>query len=90
MVLSVFAIIGVAFAVKDLVLYKNPIKLEEQWLKMHLGKMIGAYISSVTAFVVVNDFFPSPYGWFIPGLIGGFFIRYWINEMNKRKISIDQ
>lgn len=84
-VLIVFAIVGIVFSIRDLLLFKNPERLREGWLKAHLGKMIGGYISATTAFVVVNQFFPSFYGWFIPGIIGGFFIAYWMRKMNKKQ-----
>ncbi|WP_026450108.1 hypothetical protein [Aequorivita capsosiphonis] len=83
-ILVVFAIIGIVFASRDLLLYKNPERLRKSWLKLHLGKMLGGYISATTAFVVVNQFFPSIYGWFIPGIIGGFFITYWIRKINRQ------
>lgn len=86
-ILVVFAIIGIIFSVKDLLLFKNPEKLKKGWLKLHLGKMIGGYISATTAFVVVNEFFPSFYGWFIPGIIGGIIITYWTRKMNKKTVA---
>lgn len=82
-ILLVFAIVGITFSIRDLQLYKKPERLRKDWLKLHLSKMIGGYIAATTAFVVVNNFFPSFYGWFIPGIIGGFFIAYWIKKMNK-------
>ncbi len=81
--LVVFAIVGIIFSVRDLTLFKNPERLRKGWLKLHLGKMFGGYISATTAFVVVNEFFPSFYGWFIPGIVGGFIIAYWIRKINK-------
>lgn len=86
-VLTVFAVIGIIFSVKDLILYKNPDRLKDGWLKLHLGKMIGGYISAATAFVVVNQYFPSFYGWFIPGIIGGVIITYWSRKVNGKKIA---
>ncbi|OUS01068.1 DUF2306 domain-containing protein [Flavobacteriales bacterium 33_180_T64] len=86
-ILVVFAIIGMIFSVQDLMLFKKPEQLRKGWLKLHLGKMIGGYISATTAFVVVNDFFPSFYGWFIPGIIGGFIIAYWMRKMNKKTVG---
>ncbi len=88
-ILCVFAIVGIVFSVRDLILYKNPERLKRSWLKLHLGKMIGAYIAATTAFVVVNQFFPSFYGWFIPGIIGGFFISYWMRKINGKKTLVN-
>lgn len=84
-VLTVLGILGLIFSTRDLILYKNIDKLNNAWLKLHLGKMIGGYISATTAFVVVNNFFPSFYGWFVPGTIGGFYIIYWIKKLNKKQ-----
>ena len=83
-VLTVFGIVGLFLSIRDLILYKNTERLTAGWLKLHLGKMIGGYISATTAFVVVNDFFPSFYGWFIPGIIGGFYITYWMNKLKDK------
>ena len=87
-ILVVYAIVGLIFSLRDLKLFNKPKRLREGWLKLHLGKMIGGYISAFTAFVVVNDFFPSFYGWFIPGIIGGFVIAYWMKKLNKRRLII--
>jgi uncharacterized membrane protein len=83
-VLTAFGIVGSFLSIRDLILYKNTERLTAGWLKLHLGKMIGGYISATTAFVVVNDFFPSFYGWFIPGIIGGFYITYWMNKLKSK------
>ncbi|MEO8773181.1 MAG: DUF2306 domain-containing protein, partial [Gelidibacter sp.] len=83
-VLVVFAVVGIVLSVKDLMLYKNPERLRKAWLKLHLGKMLGGYIAASTAFVVVNQFFPSVYSWFIPGIVGGFIIVYWIRKVNRK------
>ena len=86
-VLVVYAIVGIIFSVSDLILFRNPRRLRKGWLKLHLGKMLGGYISATTAFVIVNQFFPSFYGWFIPGIVGGFIIAYWMRKMNKRTVA---
>ena len=52
---------------------------------MHLGKMIGAYVSANKAFVVVNSFFSGFFSWFIPGILGAFFITYWLRKIDARK-----
>ena len=86
-ILTVFGLVGLIFSIRDLVLYKDIKKLKKGWLKLHLGKMIGGYISATTAFVVVNNFFPSFYGWFIPGIFGGIYITYWMMKLNKKTYS---
>ncbi|MFB5944900.1 hypothetical protein [Albibacterium profundi] len=87
-ILVVFAIIGIIFSVRDLTLFKNSEQLRKGWLKLHLGKMLGGYISATTAFVVVNEFFPSFYGWFIPSIVGGFIITYWMIKMNRKTKTV--
>ena len=84
---SVFGGTGLFFALRNLRLYRNKKELQKKWLKLHLGNMMGGYIASVTAFVVVNDFFPSIYGWFVPGIIGGIFIIYWLKKLDKRQFQ---
>ena len=87
-VLVVYAIVGIIFSVGDFILFRNPERLRKGWLKLHLGKMLGGYISATTAFVIVNKFFPSFYGWFIPGIVGSFIIAYWMRKMNKKPVAI--
>lgn len=86
-ILLVFAVTGISFSVRDLIIFKNAEKLKEGWLKLHLGKMMGGYISAATAFVVVNNVFPSYTGWFIPGIIGGFVIAYWMRKVTTQNVQ---
>lgn len=87
LILLVFAVTGISFSVRDLILFKNAKRLKEGWLKLHLGKMMGGYISAATAFVVVNNVFPSYFGWFIPGIIGGFVITYWMRKVTTQNVQ---
>lgn len=81
-VLLVFGIVALFFAVRDLRLYKDQDKAQQLWQQMHLGNMIGGYIAASTAFVVVNQLFPWYISWFAPGLIGGLFIYYWLRKVS--------
>lgn len=85
-ILVVFGLLGIIFSTQDLRLFKNPKRLRSIWLRLHLGRMLGGYIAASTAFVVVNQFFPSIYGWFIPGIIGGFVIWYWIKKVHRKAV----
>jgi uncharacterized membrane protein len=87
-VLTAFGLVGLIFSSRDLILFKNKTRLKSVWLKLHLGKMLGGYISATTAFVVVNEFFPSFYGWFIPGTIGAFYIVYWMRRVDKKQTAV--
>lgn len=83
-ILTVFAVLGMVFSIRDLILFKNPSQLKKKWLKLHLGKIMGGYIAATTAFVVVNEYFPNIYGWFVPGIIGGLFIAFWMRKLKKK------
>lgn len=87
LVLLIFGIIGILFSLRDLKLYQNRERLKKGWLKLHLGKMLGGYISATTAFVVVNGFFPGIYNWFIPSVIGTIYITYWMKKIDKKTAS---
>ena len=73
-VLSVFGAIGVIFAVRDHISFRQPSELRKTWMQWHLGKMMGGYIAAVTAFVVVNQLIPGLYGWLGPTVLGTGFI----------------
>jgi uncharacterized membrane protein len=87
-VLTVFGVVGLVFGIRDILLFKNIKRLRESWLKLHLGKMTGGYIAAVSAFFVVNQILPGIWNWFVPGLIGGLFIAYWMRKMNKKASKV--
>ena len=86
-VLFVFGIGTTIFAVEDLILFyrKNP-SSKFLWMYTHIGRMLGAYIATLTAFLVVNgEFFPSPLiAWLGPTIIGTPLIFYWINKYRQK------
>jgi len=83
-VLAIFGTVGILFATRDLLLFKNPKKLRKAWLKLHIGKMLGGYISAVTAFIVVNQFIPGIAGWLVPSVFGVAYMNYWFWKLNKK------
>ena len=83
-VLTVFGSAGLVFSMRDLIFFREPERLKKNWLKMHLGKMMGAYIASVTAFIIVNQIIPGIFGWIAPGMIGGVFIAVWSRRILAR------
>lgn len=83
MILFTFGLIGIAFAIRDIFLIKHQATLQKQYLSMHIGKMGGAYIATVTAFLVVNDFIPGIWEWFIPTIVGTVFISRAIQKVKQ-------
>lgn len=81
---AVFGGALLVFAIQDLRLFRNPEKLKKNWLVQHLSRMLGAYISAITAFVVVNQIIPGIVGWLLPGVIGSVLITYWNVKLGKR------
>ena len=79
-VLTVLAIVGIVFAIRDLRLFSNKERLLSNRIKLHIGKIIGAYISAVTAFVVVNQLLPGIFGWLAPGCMGALVITYFLRK----------
>lgn len=83
-ILTVFGAVGIVFGLRDLKLFKDIQRLKKNWLKLHLGKMTGGYISAVSAFFVVNQILPGIWNWFVPGIVGSGYITYWMIKLNRK------
>jgi hypothetical protein len=79
--LLIFGFLSFFMSFGDLRIFRNPEKLRSSWLKLHVSKMIGGYIAATTAFVVVNGVIPGIYGWLAPGIVGSFFITFWMRKL---------
>lgn len=57
------------------------------WIEGHIANMIGAYIATLTAFLVVNNDktfgLPGVVAWLLPTAIGVPYIFYWIKKYTK-------
>lgn len=89
-ILTVFGVVGIVFGLRDLMLFKNIKRLKQNMLKLHVGKMTGGYIAAVSAFFVVNQILPGIWNWFVPGIVGGVYITYWMTKLNKKKSFTDK
>ncbi len=85
-ILTVFGLVLLLFSILDLLLFKHPEKFKKTWLRQHLTRMIGGFIAAVTAFIVVNQFLPPLISWLGPGVLGSFFIAYWIRKITKKPL----
>ena len=84
---AIFGLFCLAMAREDYRFFKQPELAKYgkmQWWFGHLNRMMGAYIATWTAFVVVNFSrlgLPEAFGilaWLLPGLLGGLGIARWM------------
>jgi uncharacterized membrane protein len=62
--------IAIAFGTNDILGFMGP-RMKLGWLLAHFAAMIGAYVSAVTAFVVINaHHVPMMLRWLVPSAIG--------------------
>jgi uncharacterized membrane protein len=94
LVLMVFSGITIFLTMSDcwafiVVLRKKELP-KAQWLSHHIGRMMGAYISTTTAFLVVNvkGFEPSWLVWLFPSIVGGPLIAYFIIKFTESKTKL--
>jgi hypothetical protein len=92
MILMVFGGISIFLIYSTFVIYFNNLKnkpqLEMIWLPRHIGMMLGAYIATTTAFIVVNlSYAAIPWlPWLLPTFIGVPLIFYFTNKYRPKKI----
>lgn len=83
-VFIVFGSIGLLFVYQDYINFNGKSRIKNFGLTTHLQRMIGSYIASITAFLVVNNkVLPGVLAWLLPTLIIVPFIIKWTR---KRKI----
>ncbi len=69
-VILVFGSISILFVNQDFKIFKGKSKVKNYWLTMHLQRMIGSYIASATAFLVVNNkILPDVIAWLLPTVL---------------------
>jgi uncharacterized membrane protein len=77
-----FGLISIRLCYSEYKAYTGKVTDKLYWLKNHIGRMTGAYIAALTAFIVVNNtFFPEILAWILPGIIGGVFINRTIKKL---------
>ncbi|MEA5460855.1 hypothetical protein VB796_17480 [Arcicella sp. LKC2W] len=82
----VFGFFCISIARTDILRFKGKIEVEKMnWFFQHIGRMMGSYAATVTAFVITNNhgFFPDLVVWIAPGVIIGFLSDVWANRYRK-------
>lgn len=83
-VLVAFGSISLLFVYQDYKNYKGKSAIKNYWLTTHLQRMIGSYIASVTAFLVVNiTVSPSFIIWLLPTVLIAPLIVKWTRKYKK-------
>lgn len=84
----VFGLIGMQFVLQNLRTYFRKPKDKNHWLQSHIGGMIGGYIATWTAFLVVNiSFLPALLTWLGPTAIGLPVIIYHIRRVRQKPVK---
>lgn len=69
-VIITFGCIGLLFSYQDYINFKGKSKIKNFYLTTHIQRMTGSYISSTTAFLVVNNtILPSILAWLLPTIL---------------------
>jgi uncharacterized membrane protein len=74
---------GFYMTIKDFIFFKKFTTTKNNWLAKHIGKMVGALIASITAFIVAGLGMGNLIAWITPSIIGTIYIIYW-----NRKIEV--
>ncbi len=68
---------GLLLTIKDFRFFRNSRNTKNAWLISHIGKMIGALIASITAFIIAGLGIGNLIAWTLPTILGTFYIFYW-------------
>ena len=81
----VFGGFGIFLPYGDYLLFKKTLKNRKLWLINHIGRMLGALIASITAFLVAGMQYDTLWAWLAPTVIGTVYISYWIRKIKGKK-----
>lgn len=79
---------GLYMTIKDFIFFKNFSETNRNWLSKHIGKMIGALIASITAYIVAGLGIGSLIAWISPSILGTFYIIYWNRKIEPKTIVL--
>ena len=78
---------GALLTIKDYQMFKSFTKNKNKWLKNHLGRMIGARIASLTAFMVAGLHNGTLFFWLAPMIIGTLYIVYRKGKLKVKTVA---
>ena len=80
-----FGAFGFLLSFNDFKFYRNSQRPKNAWLRSHIGKMVGAFIASITAFIVAGLGIGNIIAWTLPTVLGTLYIVYWTRKMKVKK-----
>ena len=85
-----FGGVGVLMTTSDFKTYRTFQKDRHVRMRSHIGKMVGALIASVTAFIVAGLDFKTVVAWLSPTLLGIPYIIYWTRRFKTKEKTVVQ
>lgn len=68
---------GILLSLSDFKNFKTFTTNKNTWIKSHIGRMVGALIASITAFLLAGLNMTTVLVWIMPTIIGTAYIIYW-------------
>lgn len=81
---------GLFMTLKDFKTFKTFTTKKNAWIRNHIGRMMGAFIASVTAFMVAGLNIGSAMIWMLPTIAGTIYIVYFNRQYPEKKESAVQ
>lgn len=78
---------GFYMTIKDFIYFRNLSEKNKSWLSKHIGKMIGALIASITAFIVAGLSIGNIMAWITPSILGTIYIIYWNRKLKSKTVK---
>ncbi|MEW7291484.1 hypothetical protein [Aquimarina sp. 2304DJ70-9] len=82
-----FGAFGLFMTIKDFRFFKTFTNTKNSWLTTHISKIIGAFIASITAFIVAGLGIGSLIAWITPTILGTLYIIYWNRKIKVKPVT---
>ncbi len=83
----VFGGIGLSLSLRDFNMFRTFTQQTNAWLFGHIGKMTGAFIASVTAFLVAGVKLHGLIYWLLPSALGFVYIYFYIKKIKSKELK---